>query len=139
MLWPNVDAGSDDISTGIRSFREKFRPDWLHLFKNLPTSVYIHLMNSTLCLIGNSSSGVREGATIGTPVVNIGTRQNKREMGPNVINVPYDRKLIKEAILKQIEHGKYSEIGLYGDGKAGQRIAEILSMVNPPVQKTIAY
>jgi len=139
MLWPNIDAGSDDISTGIRVFREKNKPDWLHLFKNLPTPVYIHLMNTTACLIGNSSSGVREGATIGTPVINIGTRQNKREMGPNVINTPYERGAIKAAILKQIEHGKYPNIGLYGDGFAGVRIAEILSKVDPPVQKTITY
>jgi len=139
MLWPNIDAGSDDISTGIRVFREKNKPDWLHLFKNLPTPVYIHLMNTTACLIGNSSSGVREGATIGTPVINIGTRQNKREMGPNVINTPYEREAIKAAILKQIEHGKYPNIGLYGDGFAGTRIADILSKVDPPVQKTITY
>ena len=76
MLWPNIDAGSEDISKGIRTFRERYRPAWLHLFKNLPTDIYIHLMNKTACLIGNSSSGIREGAYIGTPVVNIGTRQN---------------------------------------------------------------
>ena len=82
MLWPNIDAGSDDISTGIRVYREVYNKEsgtWLKLFKNLPTQIYIHLMNTCACLVGNSSSGVREGATIGTPVVNIGTRQNKRE------------------------------------------------------------
>jgi len=103
MLWPNIDAGSDDISTGIRVYREVYNKEsgtWLKLFKNLPTQIYIHLMNTCACLVGNSSSGVREGATIGTPVVNIGTRQNKREMGPNVINVGYDRNEIKEANFK---------------------------------------
>jgi UDP-hydrolysing UDP-N-acetyl-D-glucosamine 2-epimerase len=139
MLWPNIDAGSDDISTGIRVFRERNRPEWLHLFKNLPTPVYIHLMNTTKCLIGNSSSGIREGATIGTPVVNIGTRQNKREMGINVKNVPYNRDAIKTAILEQLSNGKYPKLPLYGDGKAGSRIADILASVNPPIQKTIRY
>lgn len=142
MLWPNIDAGSDDISTGIRVYREVYNKDsgkWLKLFKNLPTKLYIHLMNSCACLVGNSSSGVREGATIGTPVVNIGTRQNKREMGPNVINVGYDRKEIKEAILKQIEHGKYENAGIYGDGHAGTQIADILAAADPSIQKTITY
>jgi UDP-hydrolysing UDP-N-acetyl-D-glucosamine 2-epimerase len=139
MLWPNIDAGSDDISTGIRVFREKNNPEWLHLFKNLPTHIYIHLMNTCACLVGNSSSGVREGTTIGTPVVNIGTRQNKRMMGANVINTEYDRNEIKEAIQKQLANGKYSNNGLYGDGKAGERIADILAKVNPHIQKTITY
>lgn len=142
MLWPNIDAGSDDISTGIRVYREVYNKNsgtWLKLFKNLPTHIYIHLMNSCACLVGNSSSGVREGATIGTPVVNIGTRQNKREMGPNVINVGYDRKEIKDAILKQVAHGKYENAGIYGKGNAGTQIADILAKVNPPIQKTITY
>jgi UDP-hydrolysing UDP-N-acetyl-D-glucosamine 2-epimerase len=139
MLWPNIDAGSDDISTGIRAFREKHRPDWLHLFKNLPINIYIHLMNTTACLVGNSSSGVRESATIGTPVINIGTRQNKREMGDNVINVDYNREAIYEGILTQLKKGKYQSRGIYGDGNAGEKIANILAEINPSVQKTIMY
>ena len=58
-------------------------------------------MNTTSCLVGNSSSGVREGAFIGTPVVNIGSRQNSRMKGINCIDVGYNSQKIKEAILKQ--------------------------------------
>jgi UDP-N-acetylglucosamine 2-epimerase len=82
---------------------------------------------------------VREGATIGTPVVNIGTRQNKREMGDNVINVDYNRDEIYQAIVTQEKNGKYPSQGIYGDGKAGDRIANILAEINPSVQKTIMY
>lgn len=139
MLWPNADAGGDDISKGIRTYREKYNPSWLHLFKNLPTHIYIHLMNTTACLVGNSSSGVREGSFIGTPVVNIGTRQNKRLRTDNVIQVNYSAKEIVEGIKKQLEHGKYTSNHLYGDGTAGEKIAEILTWVDPPIQKTIAY
>lgn len=139
MLWPNADAGSDDISKGIRTFREKYRPAWLHVFKNLPTNIYIHLMNTTACLIGNSSSGVREGAFIGTPVVNIGTRQNKRMRSDNVTQVDYASYKILEGIKKQLSHGKYKSSDIYGNGNAGPQIAEILSWVNPKIQKTITY
>jgi UDP-hydrolysing UDP-N-acetyl-D-glucosamine 2-epimerase len=139
MLWPNIDAGSDDISSGIRTFREKHRPEWLHLFKNLPTPVYIHLMKNTACLVGNSSSGVREGAIIGTPVVNIGSRQHKRMAGNNAINAGYDRKEIMEAIQAQLKNGRYPADPLYGSGYAGFQIAEILLNINPPVQKTLTY
>lgn len=139
MLWPNIDAGSDHISKGIRTFREKNRPEWLSVFKNFPTNIYIHLMNSTACLVGNSSSGIREGAFIGTPVVNIGTRQRRRLHGKNVTNVGYDKEDIIYGIKSQLSNGKYLPEYIYGDGKAGKKIADILMRVNPPVQKTIMY
>jgi len=139
MLWPNADAGSDDISKGIRVFRENKKPTWLHLFKNLPTHIYIHLMNTTECLIGNSSSGVREGSFIGTPVVNIGTRQNKRLRANNVKQVGYKSEEILAGIKSQLVHGKYASDDMYGDGDAGAKIAEILVNSNPKLQKTITY
>lgn len=139
MLWPNADAGGDDISKGIRTFREKVNPKWLYLFKNLPINVYIHLMKTTSCLIGNSSSGLRDGAYIGTPVVNIGTRQNNRLSSKNVINVKYNFKEILKVIKQQIRHGKYKSSNLYGKGNAGKKIAEILSKSQPSVQKKIFY
>lgn len=139
MLWPNPDAGTDDISAGIRSFRENRKPDWLHLFKNLPTSEYIHLMNTTACLVGNSSSGIREGAFIGTPVVNVGTRQQHRPHAENVVHAGHDAGLIEAAVRKQLAAGKRAKNPLYGDGQAGERIAEILATVEVDVQKYIRY
>lgn len=139
LLWPNIDAGSDEVSKGIRTFREKNNAIWLHAFINLPTSVYIHLMNVTSCLIGNSSSGIREGAFIGTPVVNIGTRQTMRMSGDNVLNTTYDSEDILKGIKKQLASGRYESSPIYGNGSAGEKIAEILAEVNPPVQKRIVY
>lgn len=139
MLWPNADAGGDDISRGIRIFRENNNIKSLYLFKNLPTNIYIHLMNTTACLVGNSSSGVREGAFIGTPVVNIGTRQNKRLRGLNVEQVEYNSDEILAGIKKQLNHGKYEKSNIYGNGKAGTKIAEIIANAKPEIQKTIVY
>lgn len=140
MLWPNSDAGSDNISRAIRKYREKKPNNKIHLFKNLPMNVYITLMMKTACLIGNSSSGIREGAFIGTPCVNIGTRQAGRERGENVIDVDNDSKQIVEAVKKQIAHGKYSSNHIYGDGSAGRKIADILANIDKVnVQKRITY
>jgi UDP-hydrolysing UDP-N-acetyl-D-glucosamine 2-epimerase len=139
MLWPNIDAGSDDVSQGIRVFRENNNPEWLHLFKNLPTNIYIHLLNTTACLVGNSSSGIREGAYIGTPVVNIGTRQHKRVRGNNVLDVNYSSDEIYHAIKTQLEHGKYESSHIYGKGNAGVQISDVLCNSNPDIQKTIQY
>jgi len=139
MIWPNIDAGSDDISKSIRAFRERERPEWLHVFINLPIDVYVHLMDSCACLIGNSSSAVREGCFIGTPAVNVGSRQNLRVRGRNVVDVAHEPGAIADAVRGQIEHGRYDSETIYGDGRAGQRIAEVLARTSVDVQKTITY
>ena len=88
----------------------------IHLSKSLSVETYIRLMKRTSCLVGNSSSGIREGAFIGTPVVNIGTRQDRRQRGSNVIDVGYDREEIKLAILWQLGNGKYPPSRFMGTG-----------------------
>src|SRR5207237_5717379 len=127
VLWPNADAGSEDIARGIRKLRERGQAENMHFFKNLPTEAYIRLMARTACLIGNSSSGIREGAFIGTPVVNIGSRQAGRERGHNVLDVPHDAAAIAAAIRRQVDRQRYARDPIYGDGKAGPRIAEVLA------------
>lgn len=140
VLWPNADAGSDDIARGIRKWREHGLAKHMHFFKNLPIDLYATLMKHTACLVGNSSSGIREGAYLGTPVVNVGTRQQGRERGRNVIDVGYDREDIYRAIEHQINHGRYEMDPIYGDGHAGERIADILSRINNiSVQKRITF
>jgi UDP-hydrolysing UDP-N-acetyl-D-glucosamine 2-epimerase len=140
VLWPNADAGSEDIARGIRKWREHGHAQQMHFFKNLPIESYIRLMRETACLIGNSSSGIREGAYIGTPVVNVGTRQSRRERGPNVIDVDHNEAAIRDAVAAQVAHGPYELAGTYGDGKAGVRIADILAEMDAiEIQKTITY
>jgi UDP-hydrolysing UDP-N-acetyl-D-glucosamine 2-epimerase len=139
VLWPNADAGSEDIARGIRKLREAGGAQNMHFFKNLPIDTYIRLMARTACLVGNSSSGIREGAFIGTPVVNIGTRQAGRERGHNVIDAPHDRAAITAAIARQVAHGRYPTDPIYGDGSAGPRIAEVLATRTVSVQKRITY
>ena len=96
-------------------------------------------MSKAKCLIGNSSSGIREGAYMGTPVVNIGSRQNGREREKNVIDVGHNSKEIVAAVKKQIKHGKYKKSKVYGDGNAGKRITKILEKVKVNIQKKISY
>ncbi|URK17331.1 UDP-N-acetylglucosamine 2-epimerase [Thalassospira sp. GO-4] len=139
VLWPNSDAGADDIARGIRTYREMGLAVNMHFCKNLPVDTYIHMMDKTACLVGNSSSGIREGAYIGTPVVNVGSRQDGRERGQNVLDVGYGVDQIESAIRKQVSIGKYSMDPIYGDGTAGERIADILSFATFKIQKQITY
>jgi UDP-hydrolysing UDP-N-acetyl-D-glucosamine 2-epimerase len=137
VFWPNADAGSEDIARGIRKFRERHQDSRMHFFKNLSAETYIRLLARTACLVGNSSSGIREGSFIGTPVVNIGTRQDMRQRGSNVIDVTYQSHDIVQAIRRQVNRGPTSSEHIYGDGRAGQRIAEILTTAEFRIQKRI--
>lgn len=138
-FWPNVDAGSDGTSKGIRAFRENNATQHIHFVKNLPPENFIQLLNRSQCIVGNSSVGIRESTFIGAPSVNIGSRQNGRDRGANVIDVNYSSEDIKNALLKQIEHGKYPSNPLYGNGQAGQRIADVIAKAGISTEKILRY
>ncbi|OFW04186.1 MAG: UDP-N-acetyl-D-glucosamine 2-epimerase, UDP-hydrolysing [Acidobacteria bacterium RIFCSPLOWO2_02_FULL_68_18] len=139
MLWPNVDAGSEEIATGMRTFREKRQPRYIRFYKNFPIDTYVRLMLSCGCVVGNSSAPIREGAFLGVPTVNIGTRQRGRDRGPNVVDVGYNRDEIVAAVRQQLAHGRYRSDPLYGDGQAGGRIADLLARVPLSVQKRLVF
>jgi UDP-hydrolysing UDP-N-acetyl-D-glucosamine 2-epimerase len=139
MLWPNVDAGSEDIATGMRTFREKYHPEYIRFYKNFPIETYVRLMLLCGCTVGNSSAPIREGAFLGVPTVNIGTRQAGRDRGPNVMDVRYERRAIVDAVRHQLAHGRYPGDPLYGDGKAGPRIADVLASAPLSVQKRLSF
>lgn len=138
-FWPNVDAGSDGTSKGIRAFREHNQTNHIHFVKNLPPENFIQLLNRSQCIVGNSSVGIRESTFIGAPSVNIGSRQNGRDRGENVIDVNYRSDEIKKALLTQIKHGKYPSNPLYGNGQAGSRIAETIASASINTEKTLRY
>ncbi len=138
-FWPNVDAGADGTSTGVRAFREIEKPTHIHFFKNMEPNDFLRLIYNSKCLIGNSSVGVREAAYLGVPVVNIGSRQSGREKGLNVKDVAYSKTDIEAAIRGQIAHGRYESDPIYGDGNAGKNIADLLAKVELKYDKKIMY
>ncbi|MDC1032928.1 UDP-N-acetylglucosamine 2-epimerase [Candidatus Pelagibacter sp.] len=138
-LWPNVDAGSDIFSKQIRIFRER-NPNIKNLlfYKNFTPEQYATILKNCSCIVGNSSSGIRESAFLGIPTVNIGTRQNLRETSKNVLHVNYSAKKIISAVMLQ-KNKKFKKDILYGDGTAGKQIAKILSKCNLDIKKTLNY
>jgi UDP-hydrolysing UDP-N-acetyl-D-glucosamine 2-epimerase len=139
VLWPNADAGSEHVARGIRKFREHEDDSRIHFFKNLPTNDYIRLMSRTAVLVGNSSSAIREGSFIGTPAVNIGSRQVGRDRGANVVDADYDSAEIARAMREQIAHGPYDHEPIYGSGDAGTKIADILASETLSIAKRMTY
>ena len=138
-LWPNADAGSDDVAKGLRVFRERQSPNYLVLIRNFDVEDYARVLNNAGCIIGNTSSGLREGSYLGTPCVNIGSRQRDRERGVNVIDAPHETNAIHAAIERQLSNGRYPRSLLFGDGHAGKRIADILAVAPLRLEKTLNY
>ncbi len=135
VLWPNPDAGSSEVSAGLRRFREKYKPKFIYFLRNLNVEDYTRVLRSATCIVGNSSSGIMEAGFLGTPAVNVGTRQQGRERTKNVLDASYDRSEIIAIITKQLKHGRYEPDYLFGDGNAGTRIADILARVDLRAQK----
>jgi len=138
-FWPNVDAGSDGTSNGIRTFREMVKPKSMHFFKNMEPLDFLRLLKHSSALIGNSSAGIRECSYLGLPVVNIGNRQNRRLRGKNVRDVSPQRDEIYDAVKEIINYNKIPGSHIYGNGEAGKKIAEILASSELSFNKTINY
>ncbi|MGM0932694.1 MAG: UDP-N-acetylglucosamine 2-epimerase [Bacteroidota bacterium] len=138
-FWPNVDAGSDGTSNGIRTFRELEQPQNIHFFKNMEPVDFLRLLKGSKALIGNSSVGLRECAYLGVPVVNIGNRQHRRNRAENVTDVGYDKAEIIRATRQAMEQEHFPSSDLYGNGDSGVKIAEILASVELSFSKTITY
>lgn len=131
LIYPNADAGGRRMIDVIRKY-EKF--PFIRTFRSVPHNEYLGLMKLASVMIGNSSSGIIEAPSFGLPVVNIGTRQMGRQRAENVIDVNYDKEEIKKAIQKALYDKAFGEKvkhckNFYGVGKAGMRIAKVLSEI----------
>jgi GDP/UDP-N,N'-diacetylbacillosamine 2-epimerase (hydrolysing) len=126
LIYPNADAGSDLIRKQLVSLK---RPH-IRFFRNLPRADYLGLIKTASVMVGNSSSGIMEAPTFGTPCVNIGCRQKGRPQASNVINVGYSRSEIAEAIQKSVMPEMQAQakaaMNPYGQGGASKRIVAIL-------------
>ena len=100
---------------------------------------FLRLLVNSRCLVGNSSVGIRECSFLGVPAVNIGTRQGSRDRGRNVVDAGYDRREIVEGIRDRARMGRLPSEALYGDGKAGPRIADLLATEPLTIEKRLTF
>ena len=124
VLLPNNDAGASKIIESVKSSGLKWYP-------SLPGIKFINMYRNVWALVGNSSSGIHETPTLKIPAVNIGTRQQGRERAANVIDAPYNREKIKQAIEKALFDAPFREatrliVNPYGDGTSADKIVKVL-------------
>lgn len=132
VILPNNDAGSVMIRDGIN----RHRHGEFYAFANLQRQDYLSFMKYATAMIGNSSSGLLEAPSFKVPAVNLGRRQHRRVQGMNVINAPFEKPKIVNALNKALSPEFRKElneccVNPYGDGKSSQRIIELLR--NTPV------
>lgn len=131
LIWPNSDAGNSGISKAIRKFREQnLNLDGWRFLLAIPPDEYAELLRQASCLIGNSSSFIRESSFLGVPSVVVGDRQKGREIGGNVVLAKPSTNSLSKAIKKQIIRSAYKSDKLYGDGNASKKIIKQLRKIN---------
>lgn len=131
ILYPNSDAGSQAMVEVIKAFEDL---PFLRVFKNLERERYLTLLASASALVGNSSSGIVESSYFKVPFVNVGIRQHGRERSSNVLDIPHDRNAIFTAVQIALSDPEFQQqvktcVNPYGDGKASERIVDILSSI----------
>jgi UDP-N-acetylglucosamine 2-epimerase len=120
-------------------FREKEQPERFHFFRNMVPEDFLRLLCGATAIVGNSSVAIRECSFLGVPAVNIGSRQEGRERGANVIDVEHRREAIAAAIHVHMRRGRPAPDHLYGDGHAGERIAGCLASARLSIEKRLTY
>lgn len=129
--FPNTDAGSRDLIRRARRFCEH-RTN-ARLFVNLNPVKYWSLLSCTSLLLGNSSSGIMESASLRLPCVNVGIRQQGRERARNMLDAPAECGAILRAVEKALDPAFRESlrdlVNPYGDGQASERIVRILAEV----------
>src|SRR3984885_6297517 len=129
--YPNADAGSRVLIEKTRKFLEARANG--RIFVNLGAVVYWSLLANVDLMVGNSSSGIMEAASLALPTVNVGVRQYGRERARNVLDAEANKQSILEKIEEARSHRFKSSLeGMtnpYGDGHAAEKIVEVLTSV----------
>lgn len=139
IFFPNADVSAQELKSAIEDFYHSHPDLPIHFFENMKPEDFIKFIYQAQCLIGNSSVGIRECSYLGIPVVNIGDRQANRERGNNVIDVDYDANAIYDAVKTWELRGRPEQSFIYGDGTAGQKIADTLASIDLSIHKKLTY
>jgi UDP-N-acetylglucosamine 2-epimerase len=132
-FWPNPDHGSGTIAKYVRQLREDASTRRARFIINLSPEKFLTLAKSTQVMVGNSSFGIREASFMAIKTLNLGSRQNGRQRAENVIDLSVGDNLF-ERFKVIVGHERPTASGLYGDGFAGKRAAEIISSWSPTLK-----
>jgi GDP/UDP-N,N'-diacetylbacillosamine 2-epimerase (hydrolysing) len=124
-LMPNSDAGNAGVREALEACQGHAQ---VRVLTHLARQQFVSWMKACDVMIGNSSSGIIEAATFGTPVINVGVRQNLRERNPNVRDIASAAE-IAPALAAVIGNGRFALVNAYEQNGTAARIAALLSEV----------
>lgn len=132
VIYPNADSGGRAIIDVIKEYENY---PFIKIYKNLPYLTFISLMETADMMIGNSSAAIVDAPLFGLPALNVGIRQESRERGANIIDVPHKKKEILAAAKNVLKNDNFRrDSGLasnpYDVERNGPRkITDILSSI----------
>ncbi len=134
-LKPNSDSGSLAV---INMLEEAAAKERITLVTHLPRNRYLSWLKQCDLLVGNSSSGIIEAGSFGTPVVNVGSRQNLRERNDNVMDVAFDADALT-TLIASLRGTRFPAFNIYGQGTAGPTIVDTLTNIalNPELLEKV--
>lgn len=133
-MMPNADAGGDRIRKELDAYAGHRD---VRTLTHLPRQRYLSWLARADAMVGNSSSGIIEAASVGQWVLNVGSRQQLRERNENVVDVEVDRASIARAVADLFGRPRKSWQNVYGDGRAAERIVELLERL--PLDPAVLY
>ena len=136
-FWPNPDAGTGEMAETLRHFREHHEAatEKMRFITNVPVDSFNALLKRTACVVGNSSAGIKECSFLGTPVVDIGGRQQGRLSAENVAHAGYNVEDVRAAVKTQLAHGRYAPSHIYFRPDTSQAMVDVLTSVDLYTQK----
>ena len=127
LIYPNNDPGSKTI---ISNYKLKFRKlKNVKIFRSIRFEYFLTLLKNSFCIIGNSSSGVREAPFYGVPTIDLGNRQKNRTSNKSIYNLKFNLSKILR-VLKKIENKRFKKSKIYGEGYSAKKIVRILNSKN---------
>lgn len=128
IIYPNNDKNYKTILSKFKKLKSQKN---IKLIPSMRFEYYLTLLKYSSCIIGNSSSGVREAPVFEVPVINIGDRQDRRTSNPNIINLGLEQipfmfdSLVKK---KKFQNKKFKF--LFGKGNSEKNFIKIISKKN---------
>ena len=138
-LEPNSDAGGQLIREVLDEYRSNAQ---IRIIKHLQREAYISCLANVDVMLGNSSSGIIEAASFNLTVVNVGSRQNLRECGDNIIHVETGMEAVRAGLKEALARGKKDYKNIYGEGDTSERCYQLLrtlSLAPQILNKSNAY
>jgi UDP-N-acetylglucosamine 2-epimerase (non-hydrolysing)/GDP/UDP-N,N'-diacetylbacillosamine 2-epimerase (hydrolysing) len=139
LTYPNNDAGGRAIIAELKAFETEPVPG-IQVHRSLGRHLYHGVLAlardpaARIACVGNSSSGIKETPAFGCPTVNVGSRQDGRLRGDNVIDAGYDAAALRAAVERCLHDEAFRAtarrtVNPYYLGDAGRKVADVLAEV----------